>query len=72
MRLIDADALKECFSDDTFKNRMVKVIIDRQPTIDPEKTCTYSGKKVTEACANCGRFLDGTYYRPCEEEYDNV
>ena len=32
MRLIDADKLKECFSNDTFKNRMVKVIIDRQPS----------------------------------------
>lgn len=68
MRIIDADALKECFSDDTFKNRMTKVIIDRQPTIDPKKTCTYNGKTITEACANCGQFLDGTHYRPCEEE----
>ena len=31
-RLIDADKLKECF-DDSFKNQMVKIIIDRQPTI---------------------------------------
>lgn len=40
MRLIDADKLKECFSEDTFKNRMVKVIIDRQPTVevDDEKS----------------------------------
>lgn len=37
MRLIDADKLKECFSEDTFKNRMVKVIIDRQPTVEVEK-----------------------------------
>ena len=35
-RLIDADKLKECFPDDTFKNRMVKVIIDRQPTVEVE------------------------------------
>lgn len=32
MRLIDADKLKECFAEDTFKNRMTKVIIDRQPS----------------------------------------
>jgi len=32
MRLIDADKLKECFSEPTFKNEMVKIIIDRQPS----------------------------------------
>jgi len=34
MRLIDADKLKECFSEPTFKNEMVKIIIDRQPTVE--------------------------------------
>jgi len=36
MRLIDADKLKECFSEPTFKNEMVKIIIDRQPTVEVE------------------------------------
>ena len=37
MKLVNADKLKECFSDDTFKNRMVKVIIDRQPEATREE-----------------------------------
>lgn len=37
MRLIDADKLKECFAEPTFKNEIVKRIIDEQPTVEVEQ-----------------------------------
>ena len=58
-RLIDADALKEWFSDNgegswTY-NVTVKACIDAQPTVDavPVKR----GKWIEEHCSECGQYV---------------
>ncbi len=65
MRLIDADALLEQFSECNFKGHVLKNLIEAQPTIDPaslrpkgEWIFQMSCYEVDEcACSACGQLL---------------